>query len=132
MLNQKNFGIELKCNNCHEHVSGEGETHFEVSAEVCYYCHLMNPKDVSIGTAIGTCFTCHDTTRERVEEKSLVLIGNGEVTPERCLNCHYEVERFDDTQYQHDVHINWNTDFTKPKVECGSCHGEIRHGGFES
>ena len=132
MLNQKNFGIELKCNNCHEHVSGEGETHFEVSAEVCYYCHLMNPKDVSIGTAIGTCFTCHDTTRERVEEKSLVLIGNGEVTPERCLNCHYEIERFDDTQYQHDVHINWNTDFTKPKVECGSCHGEIRHGGFES
>ena len=65
-------------------------------------------------------------------EKSLVLIGNGEVTPERCLTCHYEIERFDDTQYQHDVHINWNTDFTKPKVECGSCHGEIQHGGFES
>jgi hypothetical protein len=30
------------------------------------------------------------------------------------------------------VHINLNTDFTKPKVECGGCHGEIRHGGFES
>jgi len=132
MLNQKNFGVELKCNNCHEHVSEESENHFEVSAEVCYYCHLMNPKDSSIGTAIGTCFTCHDTTKEPLEEKALVLTGNGEVTPESCLNCHYAIDRFEDTQYLHDVHINLNTDFTKSKVECGSCHGEIRHGGFES
>ncbi len=130
MLTQQNFGIELKCNNCHEHVSEESGEHFEVSAEVCYYCHLMNPKDASIGTAIGTCFTCHETTKERIEEQSFVLVGSGEVSPERCLSCHYEVKRFDDTQYQHDIHINWNTDFTKTKIECGSCHGEIRHGRF--
>jgi nitrate/TMAO reductase-like tetraheme cytochrome c subunit len=132
MLNQKNFGIELKCNNCHEHVSNESGEHFEVSAEVCYYCHLMNPKDASIGTAIGTCFTCHETTTESIDEKSLVLVGDGAVSREHCLACHYEVVRFDDAQYQHDIHINWNTDFTKTKIECGSCHGEIRHGGFES
>jgi hypothetical protein len=132
MLTQQNFGIELKCNNCHEHVSEESGEHFEVSAGVCYYCHLMNPKDASIGTAIGTCFTCHETAGERIEEQSFVLVGNGEVSPERCLDCHYEIKRFDDTQYQHDIHINWNTDFTKTKVECGSCHGEIRHGRFGS
>ena len=131
MLSQKNFGIELKCNNCHEHVSDEQGVHYEISEEVCYYCHLMNPRDKSIGTAIGTCFTCHDTTDERIEEASFVLAGDGKVTQERCLDCHYEVTRFDDTQYQHDVHINLNTDFTKTKVECGSCHGEIRHGRFE-
>jgi len=132
MLTQQNFGIELKCNNCHEHVSEESGEHFEVSAGVCYYCHLMNPKDASIGTAIGTCFTCHETAGEKIEEQSFVLVGSGKVSPERCLDCHYEIKRFDDTQYQHDIHINWNTDFTKTKVECGSCHEEIKHGRFGS
>jgi nitrate/TMAO reductase-like tetraheme cytochrome c subunit len=131
MLNQKNFGIELKCNNCHEHVSDTEGVHFAISEEVCYYCHLMNPKDKSIGTAIGTCFTCHDTAVEQLEEASFVLVGDGAVTQEGCLDCHYEVKQFDDTQYQHDVHINENTDFTKTKVECGGCHGEILHGRFE-
>ena len=131
MLSQKNFGIELKCNNCHEHVSDTQGVHYEISEEVCYYCHLMNPRDKSIGTAIGTCFTCHDTTGERIEEASFVLVGGGKVSKERCLDCHYEITRFDDTQYLHDVHISLNTDFTKTKVECGSCHGEIRHGRFE-
>lgn len=130
MLKQRNFGIELKCNNCHEHVSNDSGEHFEVSAVVCYYCHLMNPRDKSIGTAIGTCFTCHDTAEEKLEETSFVLVGDGAVPRERCLDCHYEVIRFDDTQYQHDVHINWNTDFTKTKVECSGCHGGIEHGRF--
>ncbi len=129
---QKSRGIELHCNSCHAKVEGK-ETHFETPSQICYFCHLMGVKE-EIGTAIGTCFTCHDPTKERIEEKTFVTLGDGKVPKERCLSCHLTIERFEDTQYQHDVHMSKNVDFTKRKIECGDCHTEIRHGelGFAS
>jgi nitrate/TMAO reductase-like tetraheme cytochrome c subunit len=126
MINQEVRGIRLKCASCHAHVV-EGE-HFKVSESVCYICHLMN-RDKEIGTAVGTCYTCH-YTEEELLGKDFVTIGNGEVQPEKCLFCHERLDRFKDAKYQHEVHINKNTDFTGRKIECLECHAEIKHGNF--
>jgi hypothetical protein len=80
------------------------------------------------GTAVGNCYTCHYQESIEKDLGSLVTIGNGEVTKDKCLQCHWEAERFDDAEYQHNVHVSDYQDFTKPGIGCLDCHERIQHG----
>jgi nitrate/TMAO reductase-like tetraheme cytochrome c subunit len=129
MMEQNVRDIKLRCGSCHskkKEVEGE---HFTINNQVCYLCHLRDIKD-AFGTAVGTCYTCHDTSRERIEEKSFVTVGDGKAPIEKCFTCHWKAERYNDTKYMHDVHYNNYTEFVKPKIACEDCHNEIKHGSF--
>ena len=60
--------------------------------------------------------------------ETLVTIGNGEVSKEKCLHCHWNTEKFNNTPYQHRKHITDYQDFTKPGISCFDCHDRIEHG----
>ena len=128
MLHQKVSGIELKCTSCHNHYRYDVDSsHLYTREDVCYSCHLMKRKQET-GTAVGNCYTCH--YRESIEKdlNSLVTIGAGEVTKDKCFHCHWDADEFDDTDYQHKVHVSGYQDFTKSGIECLSCHEPIKHG----
>ena len=59
-----------------------------------------------------------------------VTLGSGRVTETKCLACHVKIDKFNDIQYQHDVHVSKNTDFLARKIECEDCHSEIKHGSY--
>ena len=64
------------------------KSHLYVPEGICYTCHLMNRKE-GTGTAIGNCYTCHYLKDIEHDLGTLVTIGNGEVTKDQCLQCHW-------------------------------------------
>lgn len=137
----KDSGITMRCNNCHAHIV-DGN-HFQVRESTCYWCHFMGRTGQS--TAVGACFTCHETPRDythlgvltSTNEQdctgagchSQVTVGDGAVRPERCLACHGLIDpRAGQAQPIHDLHIVAETTFLSRKVECNECHDEITHG----
>jgi nitrate/TMAO reductase-like tetraheme cytochrome c subunit len=137
----KDSGITMRCNNCHAHIV-DG-FHFQVRESTCYWCHFMGRTGQA--TAVGTCFTCHETPRDythmgvitSTNEKdctgagchSDVTVGDGAVRSERCLACHGLMDpRAGQAQPMHDLHIVSQTTFLSRKIECNECHDEITHG----
>lgn len=129
MMEQEVRDIKLRCGSCHSKKKEVEGKHFTINGQVCYLCHLRDIKD-AFGTAVGTCYTCHDTKKEKIEEKSFVTTGDGKAPIEKCFSCHWKAEKYDDVKYMHDIHYNNYTDFVKPKIECEDCHNEIKHGNF--
>ena len=136
MISQKVRGIDLRCTTCHSYIGayrGSGEKHFEVHPSVCYFCHFVT-KGEEAGVKVGTCYTCHEPSVD-IDPSTFVDVGSGRVTQEKCFMCHEKIERFEDAQYQHDVHINRHKTLSVEKmstrkVECLDCHTEIQHGNF--
>ncbi len=136
MISQRVRGIDLRCSTCHSYIGaymGGGKKHFEVHPSVCYLCHLVT-KGEEAGVKVGTCYTCHDPSVD-IDASVYVDVGTGRVAQEKCFMCHEKIERFQDAQYQHDVHINRHKTLSVAKmntrkIECIDCHGEVRHGNF--
>ncbi|MFQ5612606.1 MAG: NapC/NirT family cytochrome c [Anaerolineae bacterium] len=135
------YGITMRCNNCHAHIV-DG-FHFQVRESTCYWCHFMGREGQS--TAVGDCFTCHETPRDETHVEVIaatnerdctgagchasVTVGDGGVRPERCLACHGQIDpRAGEGQPMHELHIFSETTFLSRKVECLECHDEITHG----
>lgn len=132
MVHQSVSGINLKCTSCHNHYQYDPESkHLSVPEAVCYACHLMKRKQET-GTAVGNCYTCH--YRESIEKDldTLVTVGNGEVTRDKCLHCHWNTDKFDDAVYQHKVHVSDHQDFTQPGIACLDCHERVYHGNVNT
>ncbi len=128
MVHQTVYGVQLTCTSCHNHYRYNPEmSHLFTPEEVCYACHLMKRKQ-EIGTAIGNCYTCHYQETIEKDLNNLVTIGNGEVTREKCLGCHWESKKFGDAEYQHKLHGSEYQDFTKSGIGCLDCHERIQHG----
>ena len=136
MISQRVRGIDLRCSTCHSYIGaymGGGKKHFEVYTSVCYFCHLVT-KGEEAGVKVGTCYTCHDPSVD-IDTSTFVDVGTGRVTQEKCFMCHEKIEKLQDAQYQHDVHINRHRTLSVQKmstrkVECIDCHTEIQHGSF--
>jgi hypothetical protein len=142
IMPENEMGITMRCNNCHSHIV-DG-FHFQVRQSTCYWCHFMGREEKK-PTAVGDCFTCHetpvdDTHLEVVDSRNEldcttaechvnVTVGNGEVRDERCLACHGQIDpRVGEAEVMHDLHIVSRTTFLSRKVECLECHDEITHG----
>jgi nitrate/TMAO reductase-like tetraheme cytochrome c subunit len=130
----------LRCTSCHSQIV-QG-AHITVTTSTCFLCHF---KDQPVGEGTGKCTLCHRIP-EKIVKKGLIefnhgdvirfrmdcslchahtIKGNGEVPRDRCLTCHNRPDRlalYDETEMLHIAHV------TEHKVECISCHIEIRHG----
>jgi hypothetical protein len=138
---ENEMDITMRCNNCHSHIV-DG-FHFQVRESTCYWCHFMGRGEKP--TAVGDCFTCHDTPADDTHQEVVdsrneldcttaechvnVTVGSGGVDDQRCLSCHGQIDpSFADAQMMHDLHIVSRTTFLSRKVECLECHDEITHG----
>jgi len=129
----------LRCTSCHSQIV-QGQ-HITVTEGTCFLCHF---KETPLGKGLASCTLCHETPEKIITVANLrfdhadverfgmectlchkgVVQGKGEVPEDRCLSCHGEPERLarlGETDMLHRVHI------TDHKVECLSCHMEIRH-----
>ncbi|MFQ6015293.1 MAG: NapC/NirT family cytochrome c [Anaerolineae bacterium] len=137
----RSLDITMRCNVCHAHIL-DG-FHFQVRDTVCYDCHFIGR--AAKPTAVGDCFTCHDTPDdwrhadviEATDETSCttakchlnVTKGEGRVRSERCLSCHGQISpTWSEAKEMHEAHIPLETSFRRRKVECFECHEEIIHG----
>ena len=137
-LTQLRRGKQLRCTSCHSQIV-QGE-HISVTETTCFLCHFKGLEDE---IAPAKCTSCHDApvaTPERqvsydhtqVREHNIscmkchgqMVVGDGAVPMENCMNCHFEKERlarYSDTTFVHLNHI------TKHKIECQQCHLAIQH-----
>lgn len=130
----------LRCTSCHSQIV-QG-AHITVTPSTCFLCHF---KDQPVDEGTGKCTICHRVPEKPVK-KGLIefdhgdvvrfkmncslchahtIKGNGEVPKDRCLTCHNRPDRlarYNEAELLHTVHV------TEHKVECISCHIEIRHG----
>lgn len=132
-------GKELRCASCHSQIV-QG-THIAVTESTCFLCHF---KEQELGESTANCRLCHDPKSPALQARTAifnhgdmvnrnvdclschakVVIGDGYVSPNRCLTCHNEparLVRIDDQIYLHQQHV------TKRKIDCTNCHQEIRH-----
>ena len=136
-------GKRLRCTSCHSQIV-QGK-HITATASTCFLCHF---KDQKPGEGTARCELCHTPPDTVVTAQGVQfnhgdvqrfgmdcawchaksIRGNGEVPRERCLTCHNEparLARYGETELLHRIHV------TDHKVECLSCHLEIRHGAIE-
>lgn len=143
-LRELRRGKTLKCTSCHSQVV-QG-SHIEVTETTCFTCHFKRSDDPEHKfDKLSDCRTCHNWENKTKEEMasfrydhsnvvenklacldchSNTVTGKGDVTKDRCYQCHFEtdrLEKFDDTQFMHETHI------TKHSMKCFSCHGTIEH-----
>jgi hypothetical protein len=134
-------GESLRCTSCHYQIV-QGE-HISVDKKVCFLCHF---KGMSKGQAIGGCPSCHGTPKKVVEREGFyfshdsylkigveckechinVASGSGDVSDEKCFECHVGRNRDNyDRLALHKIHV------TQGGFECLKCHEEIKHGEVE-
>ena len=143
-LQELRRGKTLKCISCHSQIV-QG-THMEITPSTCFNCHFKKSDDPEHqDEKLTDCNTCHnwkDKTKEDMAkyryDHSLVvkndipcvschnntIAGNGEVSKERCFQCHFEQERLEkitDINFMHTTHI------TKHSMKCFMCHSTIEH-----
>jgi nitrate/TMAO reductase-like tetraheme cytochrome c subunit len=140
-LTEPRRGRELRCTSCHSQIV-QGE-HMLVTTSTCALCHLSSggvlEDDDPAQKASSECRLCHTMTEETrppnhphiadldVECQSChgrVTIGDGDVSLDRCYQCHFEQERLEkigETERLHVVHI------TENKIECLNCHSRVQH-----
>ena len=134
-------GLELRCTSCHSQIV-QGE-HIAVTEKVCYVCHF---KGAAKGQSATGCPSCHGMPTRVVEHKGFsfshesylklgvacnqchvnIAEGTGDVPKERCFSCHVErLQGYGHPKFIHDKHV------TEHKVDCLSCHTEIKHGNIQ-
>jgi len=134
-------GLELRCTSCHSQIV-QGE-HMAVTEKVCYICHFKGAVE---GQSATGCPSCHGTPTRVVEHEGFSLShesylnlgvacnqchvniaeGTGDVPKERCFTCHVErMEEYGHLKFLHDKHVK------EHKVDCLSCHTEIKHGNIQ-
>jgi len=138
-LTEMKRGKKLRCTSCHSQIV-QG-VHMTVTNTTCFLCHF---KEVEGGRPLGGCPSCHGAPSSVVEYQGIkfdhketvrlgidcmkchlnVVQGEGNVSRERCFNCHTEPERlekYEDVFLMHMYHV------TNHKVDCLRCHDDIRH-----
>lgn len=139
-LEEVKRGKQLRCTSCHSQIV-QG-SHMTVTPSTCFLCHF---KDMPFNEGLGACTRCHQVPDKVFElggdtkfshdlaiEKGVdcvdchadLIRGNGEVPRDRCGECHNRedhVKRIDDHVFMHEMHV------TDHKVDCLSCHMEIKH-----
>ncbi len=143
---QKTFdGINISCSTCHSHF--EGDEHFSVNSEACFSCHFLDDKNTDTRLVRTTCLDCHEVP-DNVIKRGLVTVDHSEfvsyqascddschkkqidkpatVAETVCLNCHsFNKKHEPDMTELHSIHTSGE------KVECFSCHGDVKHGPAE-
>lgn len=141
-LSAGKMGFSVKCQTCHSQlVQGE---HGGVSTQICILCHFSG-SDMK-GGPVGGCNTCHGAPKNNIYVWDIpfnhseylktgvqcqtchlhVTTGTGNVSREKCLECHVSVpDLFPDTKSMHDEHV------FKEDIKCFKCHGDIKHGKIE-
>lgn len=130
---------KLRCTSCHSQIV-QGQ-HITVTENTCFLCHF---KETALNRGTARCTLCHPVPEKIITAAGLrfdhadvkrfdmectlchadVVRGQGEVPEDRCLTCHGDPERlarYGETEFLHKTHV------TDHKVECLSCHIEIRH-----
>ncbi len=139
-LKETRRGKQLRCTSCHSQIV-QGE-HMTVTTSTCFLCHF---KGQSFNEGLGSCTHCHQIPDEKFDlgggvtfthdlayDKGVdcinchgdVIRGQGEVPPERCLNCHNrkgDLGRISDSVFMHAKHV------TEHKIDCLQCHLRIEH-----
>ena len=143
-LQEQRRGKTLKCTSCHSQVV-QG-SHIEVTEATCFTCHFKKSDDPEHKfDKLSDCNICHsweNKTKEqmasfRYDHTNVVknklacldchtntVTGKGDVSKERCFQCHFETERlekFTDTKLMHELHIK------KHSTKCFTCHNQIEH-----
>lgn len=119
-IGMKHLGVEITCATCHSHV--RGDSHFEVSTDVCVNCHLIGVEPdshtaVGNGSAAVVRFMARDPLTGAGAPTHAV--SNGEkVPPDNCTACHDpprgEVE-FQGLTFDHSRFLSFG-------ASCESCH----------
>ncbi len=131
-------GKQLQCVSCHSQIV-QGE-HITVTESTCFICHFKESEHYPQIDDCGHCHNRETLTNEGTSRYNHTLvfdkefacdkchtntiIGDGEVPPVNCYKCHMEqerLERYEDTDLMHSVHISLN------KIECNQCHLDIQH-----
>ncbi len=138
-LTEMKRGKKLRCTSCHSQIVQR--VHMTVTTNTCFLCHF---KEVEGEKPLGGCPSCHGAPTSVVEYQGVkydhkegvklgidcmkchlqVVQGEGNVSKERCFNCHTEPERlekYNDVLLMHIYHV------TNHKVDCLRCHEEIKH-----
>jgi len=138
-LGELRRGKQLRCTSCHSQVV-QGD-HILVTEGTCFVCHM---KDRDTESRLSQCQTCHTDdiflakgsqlrynhttvvqTAQSCESCHINTIeGNGGVSIQQCINCHWQTdffEQYDNPEFLHLNHV------TNNKVECTACHAPIVH-----
>lgn len=143
-MKEQRRGKTLKCTSCHSQIV-QG-SHIEVTESTCFTCHFQKSDDPEHKfDKLSDCKTCHDWNNKSRDQlaalrydhnivvdnnincmdcHSNTILGKGEVTKERCYQCHFETDRldkFEDIEFMHDTHIKTHS------MKCYSCHNQIEH-----
>lgn len=135
-------GIAITCGTCHSHY--EGTDHFSINKEACFTCHFLGGGSSDHRAVQVRCQRCHEVPN-KVIHRGLVDINHKEfvsyhanceqschrnevvhlkpVKETTCLSCHdYGLDPNVSVEELHREHTG------QEKIECFSCHGEVRHG----
>lgn len=144
-LREMRGGMKLRCTSCHSQIVIG--THVEVTYSTCYLCHFRGSKfrTRKEGRPLDGCTLCHPLPGKsflgrggvKVRHKEFfrrgiecrrchasVIQGRGEVSKDRCFDCHNEpwkLSNFGDREFMHIAHTALH------RVDCERCHTPIRH-----
>lgn len=83
-VNQEFRGVEIACGTCHSHV--QGNLHFEVNADVCITCHLIQ-RDPAAASGATVLRMALRETKVRAAD-AVNADGNDHAPPGTCATCH--------------------------------------------
>ncbi len=137
-IKKEKRGKTLHCTSCHYSIV-QSATHIGVEQNVCVLCHFYTTppqynqncivchgekrKDVKVGEVTFSHESFLKTGARCVECHSQTVSGVGEVSQERCIECHV-VRKIEgrDVERLHDIHIRKNY------ITCFKCHEKMEHG----
>lgn len=141
-LSEERRGMHLRCVSCHtQMVRGE---HFAVTLDACYLCHFKGYEHGRNEQALGGCRSCHEVPAHEIHLATGVfshqnyverevgcenchsqsIKGDGLVNTQVCWSCHnlqQQVAKHDDVELMHREHVLLH------KVECTTCHEQVKH-----
>jgi hypothetical protein len=135
-------GITLRCTSCHSQIV-QGD-HMAVTESVCFTCHFKGSVSAELVRDQKFCTFCHNPPDKPIKIGDIeyqhsyyvgigvacqrchqdVIVGDGNVGKQRCVECHPEedrLNRWQDFDFMHEQHV------TIVKIECFECHDIIQH-----